>query len=230
MLPPSFSTLARTRVLFGHQSVGQNIVEGVRDLLRDHEGSWRVVERVGGGAAGEGFLAHVRVGRNGDPLSKTADFAGALTGEPGTRVDIALHKYCYADVDARTDVNALFASYRSAMRAVQACRPGVAVVHVTIPLVRVRTGISARVLRMAGRPAPRVDDNARREQFNDRMRAEYHGREPLWDLAALESDSSGAVRSLRADYTTDGGHLNEVARRAIASDLLACLAGVAASS
>jgi lysophospholipase L1-like esterase len=60
---------------------------------------------------------------------------------------------------------------------------------------------------------------------------------PLFDLASAESsraDGKSAVRlyrgeaylSLRGDFTTDGGHLNEVGRKVAAERLLASLIAV----
>jgi lysophospholipase L1-like esterase len=80
-----------------------------------------------------------------------------------------------------------------------------------------------------GRRSPRIADNARRELFNDRLRAEYGGREPVFDLAAIESGGVGP-RSLRADYTEDGGHLNALGRRDVATALLALFSSIARRS
>jgi hypothetical protein len=206
------------RVAFGHQSVGANIVDGIRDLM-----AWRVVDAGTTLPTDGGFLAHGRYGQNGNPRSKTRAFCEAMAGPLGAQIDIALHKYCYVDIECATDVDALFADYRSAMRAVRAERPRVQFVHVTVPLVRVRTGVQAWVLGAMGRKSPRLADNARREAFNERLRREYLSREPVFDLAAAASRGTGP-RSLRADYTHDGGHLNPIGRRAVADGLLALLA------
>jgi hypothetical protein len=220
----AFDRLAGLRVMFGHQSVGGNILEGVRDILATQQaGGWQMLHIADSAEASGGFLAHGRVGRNGDPRSKTQEFCEAVAGPIGARIDVAFHKYCYADIDAHTDVDALFFGYREAMSELRAERPNVTLVHMTVPLVRVRTGPRAWLKRAIGRKSPRVADNARREAFNDWLRREYTAREPLFDLAALESRSNG-TRSLRADYTDDGGHLNGAGRRHVAGELLALLA------
>lgn len=215
--------LARLRVMFGHQSVGGNIIEGVREILpKPQAGEWQLLHIADSAQASGGFLAYGRVGRNGDPRSKTREFCEAIAGPLGAQIDVAIHKYCYADIESTTDVDALFLGYREAMNEIRGERPRVTLVHVTVPLVRVRTGPRAWLQRAVGRTSPRIADNARREAFNDRLRREYTTREPLFDLAALESRSNGA-RSLRADYTDDGGHLNGAGRRHVAGELLALL-------
>ena len=218
--------LAGSRVFFGHQSVGKNIIAGVRALLPPAPGfAWRIVELPGASPALGGFLAHQKVGRNGDPRSKTREFSQLVSGPLGSRLDVALHKYCYADIDAATDVAALFKDYRQMMAELQRQRPDVTLVHVTVPLVRVRTGPKAWLQRVLGRTSPRVADNARREMFNDLLRGEYAGRQPLFNLA--DRESAGTPRALRADFTDDGGHLNDAGRRDVALGLLECLGGLA---
>jgi hypothetical protein len=223
-------SFASLRVLFGHQSVGGNVVEGVREILSGRNGArWPVIDVAEAAGAAGGFLAHGRVGRNGDPGSKTQEFCELLSGPLGGEVDVALHKYCYVDLDAASDVDALFESYRRSMAQLRMERQHIRIVHVTVPLVRVRTGVQAWLLTLLGRRSPRIADNARRELFNDRLRAEYGDSESLFDLAAIES-GDGAPRSLRADYTEDGGHLNAAGRRDVATALLGLFSSIAARS
>src|SRR3989454_12732065 len=93
LLAPSISpAAAEPRIYFGHQSVGANILQGVKELgvslsIKDE------------------FLAE-----NGEPLRKLQNFKAAV-GE-GSRFDIALVKFCYVDVNADTDARALFERYR----------------------------------------------------------------------------------------------------------------------
>jgi hypothetical protein len=215
--------LSALRVVFGHQSVGANIVDGVHHLMALQEREpWQLIDIAEVGRRTDGFLAHGRLGRNGDPASKTREFCTLMSGPVGAQVDIALHKYCYVDIDATTDVTGLFRFYRDAITNLKRTRPTLTVVHVTTPLVRVRTGLRARLRGAVGLPSLQIADNARREEFNDRLRALACPEEPLFDLAALESIDQ-TDRSLRADYTDDGGHLNGKGRRQIAEALVGFL-------
>lgn len=69
------------------------------------------------------------------------------------------------------------------------------------------------------------------------LRAEYEDKEPIFDLAAIESMSPGGKReifekdgstfySLAPAYTDDGGHLNEIGSKIVASELLYFLANL----
>lgn len=237
----AWEMLKTKRIFFGHQSVGTNVMEGVAALVRDEP---RIGLRVadGGGAleAAGGVFAHGRIGRNGDPVLKTDEFARLIAGPLRGRVDVAFHKYCYADISETTDVAAMFDHYRKTMTRLQADCPGVVFVHVTTPLVRVQSGPKAMLKRLLGRTPGRYGGNFARERFNDLMRETYGGKEPLYDLAAVESTRPDGRReiiraggrsahALTPAYTADGSHLNETGRRRAAEQLLMLLARLPAS-
>ena len=215
---PAWRDLATKRLFFGHQSVGDNIMEGVGDIVR----------------------AEPRIGRNGDPGLKTDEFARLIEGPLRGKVDIAFHKYCYADLSETTDIPAVFDHYQKTMARLRAEFPEVVFVHLTTPLVRVQSGPKAALKLLLGRSPGRYGGNFARERFNDLMRDAYRGREPLFDLAAIESTRPDgrreAIRSgsrsgyaLVPAYTTDNSHLNEVGRRRVAEELLVFLARLPAS-
>jgi len=112
-------------------------------------------------------------------------------------------------------------------------------VHVTTPLVRVQGGPVASLKKLLGRAPGRYPSNFRRERFNELMRREYAAREPLYDLAAVESTRPDGSRetitlggqkafALYPGYTADGSHLNEAGRRRAGEELLVVLARLAA--
>ena len=236
----AWTALAAKRVYFGHQSVGANIMDGVADVIAaEPRLGLRVVAAEAAPETGGVFL-HGAVGRNEDPAAKTDDFAARLDGPLAGRVDVAFHKYCYVDVTAATDVPALFERYRQTMARLAAAHPGVVFVHVTTPLVTVPAGGAATLKRLLGRVPGRAADNLARERFNELMRKEYAGREPVFDLAAVESTRPDGTRevsdaggqtacALVPGYASDGSHLNETGRRRVAEELLVFLARLPAS-
>jgi len=211
----AWQSLGTKRIFFGHQSVGGNIMEGVREVVRDEPRiGLRVAEGEDSLAGGAVLFAHGRVGRNGDPGLKTDDFARLIEGPLRGKVDVAFHKYCYADLSETTDIPAVFDHYQKTMARLRAEFPGVVFVHVTTPLVRVQSGPRATLKLLLGQSPGRYGGNFARERFNDLMRGAYRGREPLFDLAAIESTrpdgSREAIRSGRRSgyalvpaYTSD---------------------------
>ena len=232
----AWQSLGTKRLFFGHQSVGYNIMEGVGEVIRDNP---RIGLRVAVGEAaldsGGGVFAHGPIGRNGDPGLKTDEFARLIEGPLRGKVDVAFHKYCYADIAETTDVSAVFDHYQKTMARLRAEFPGVVFVHVTTPLVRVQSGPKAAIKLLLGRSPGRYGSNFARERFNDLMRAAYRGREPVFDLATIESTRpEGGRETIRSGnrsgyalvpaYTTDKSHLNELGRRRVAEELLVFLA------
>lgn len=227
--------LESRRIFFGHQSVGANIIAGVQEILAtDTALKLRIVHSAAPATvAGPAFI-EAPVGRNGDPRSKTAAFTAMLDDGIGREGGIVLHKYCYVDFDASTDVKALFEAYRADIARLHVEHPELTIVHVTTPLT-VAGSFRADLLARVRRRPTATAANARRSEFNALLRHTYEGREPIFDLAAIESTHHDGARSydivggdtvysLAREYTSDGGHLNALGRRIAASRLLELLA------
>ena len=207
--------VASSTVLFGHQSVGANVLDGLRAVAREQGVELRFAEVRSAAELRPGTFGDLRVAENGNPRRKLASFATALAGgDP----DVALVKFCYVDFDANTDARALFAEYQATLRDLRAKHPRTTFVHVTVPLVADEGFARSLAKKLLGKTSSAVPSNARREEFNALLRSAF-GDEPLFDLARVEStDSSGRMVSaklgnqvvpmLAAEYTEDGGHLN----------------------
>ncbi len=231
--------LSRSRIWFGHQSVGYDIVRGLGDLAREQPGlGITIVEGKGPDALAAPAFAHAPNGRNVEPLTKIQDFADTLErGGLGTATDIAFFKFCYVDFTPETDVEQVFAEYKQTLARLRSTFPNVKFVHVTSPLTIVQSGPKAWVKKVLGKKLGGAEANAARERFNARLREEYQGKEPLFDLATVESTLPGGktVRfelddrtfpALADGYASDGKHLNATGARWAAANLLATLATV----
>lgn len=226
--------LAGRTLFFGHQSVGGNIMEGVAEVLREHpEIPLRVVETNDPGRISTPGLYHGLIGQNGEPETKLAEFGrlAAAVGDSG----IAMVKFCYVDVDGTTDAEALFASYRATVDSLHAKHPGLTLVHVTLPLQVDPGTLFHWRTKIRGKQTPYRTLNGIRARYNQRMRATYGGREPLFDLAHFQSLSADGtvgvvqhdgleVEYLLPEWTSDGGHLNGPGRERIAQAFLVFMA------
>lgn len=215
------------RIFFGHQSVGLNILDGVRlvspSLIID-EHTTDISEGDGPG------IFHATIGRNMDPRSKIDNFAELIT-TTSAKYEVAMMKLCYVDICKDTDIHSLFQYYRSMVERVTKATPGVRMVHLTVPLRSIRPGIRSRIRLLAGQTIDPVEDNIRREAYNSLIRAEYGNEHHLFDLARLEATrpdgcasslryGSEAVRMLYSGYSDDGGHLNTNGKQVIARELI----------
>jgi lysophospholipase L1-like esterase len=233
------ATVATSRIYFGHQSVGANVLDGVRALNETQPSPSLAIVRSREIASIAGpALIEFTIGENGDPASKARDFASVIDRKPDAAPAIALFKYCYLDITPETDVDALFAAHRDSVRALRSRHPELTFVHVTSPLTTVEPTPKLLLKRLLGKPSSR-DVNRKRNAFNALVRREFQG-EPIFDLARVESSrpdgsrafftaGSDTVYTLAPELTDDGGHLNEAGRRAAAIELLSVLARVVES-
>ncbi len=232
----SWARLADARIYFGHQSVGGNVLEGLRDLSADRTGSELKIIRSRERSSSGPALVEYTIGENGRPESKMKDFAASLQEIDDKAAAIAIFKYCYLDITPETNVELLFANHRKALQQMRARHPNLTFVHVTAPLTRLEAGPRFMVKRLLGKPTTR-DANAKRNRFNAMLRKQYAG-EPLFDLAKIEStspdgsrsffnDGSGVVYTLAPELTDDGGHLNATGRRAAAREFATVISSIA---
>lgn len=228
--------LTHRRVFFGHQSVGGNILDGVRGLPNAKAPAIVEVKDANATIA-PGTLAHAFVGQNEQPETKIAHFEQLLDGGVAKQVDVALMKFCYIDFTSSTDAKALFEKYRATLAGLKSRHPGVTFVHVTAPLTTVQRGAKAWFNELRGRAVFGVGENVSREAFNALMRQTYGGKEPLFDLAALESTQADGTRetyevngraypAMVPAWSDDGGHLNAQGQARVASALVTFLAAL----
>ena len=220
------------RVFFAHTSVGANVLAGV---ARIPDAGIALAERPIGSSAElpAKTFSHALFGQNGDPDAKIDVFEKVMAGlRPSP--DVALLKFCYADMTAATDTHALFTHYREAIARLRTAHPTTVFVHVTAPLTVRETGAMDLIKRLTGLSDGFSQANVRRAEYNARLRAAYRG-EPIFDLAAVESHrpdgraetfSRGATTypSLVPAYSDDGHHLAGAGQDRAAAALVHALA------
>ncbi|WP_321371039.1 hypothetical protein [uncultured Desulfuromusa sp.] len=228
----SVDSLMQKRIFFGHQSVGENILHGVElydgklTLAIDHIKDKPVKEYADTG------ILHRRVGRNNYPETKIDEFVKVIDEELQGKVDIAFLKLCYVDITSDRDIHALLSYYKKNMDYLKEKYPEVAFVHLTVPLRENTETWKTQLKSLLGKDDIwEYADNIKRNQYNQMLLNEYQGKEPIFDVAKIESTSlSGETASfkykgnqylaLAADLTYDGGHLNDAGSLHVATELL----------
>ena len=235
--PTRWRSIAARAVYFGHQSVGDDIADGIDRLNAEFSLGLRLVETRAPAAVAHPAFVHFHAGGNQDPASKNAAMLRILRARPRADRAIVLLKYCYVDIARDTDVAAVFDAYRATVRAIRSRYPDVTIVHTTVPVTTVESAFKAEVKRLIGRRSVRQDAVAR-HRYNELVRAEFAEREPLFDIARIEATrvdgsrvqfawKAGQIDSLAPEYTRDGGHLNARGQALVAKELLSVLARVA---
>lgn len=234
--PDAWRALVGRRIFFGHRSLGRNLLDGIEHLVAKQDAPvlsiYRNQSPVVSSSPG---LYELDIGTNRMPATKDAAFAKVLADgfgdEPGA---IAMQKYCYVDVGPDTDPVKLFNQYSAHVGRLRERHPGLTLVHFTIPLQSAPRSMSETITGWFGAPT-RLSLNARREQFNEMVRGRFGGREPVFDIAAIQSLRGDghrerrryrgeAVAAMAPEWTYDGGHLNDAGREWVAAHFLALLA------
>jgi len=230
--------VAKARIFFGHQSVGQNIVDGLKELVKESgDTSLHIVDIHKTKQLPQFYFAHTKVGKNTKPASKCREFAAIIDNKLAqTGLQYAFLKFCFVDITAKTDVTAVFDQYRQTLDSLKARHPQIRFVHFTVPLKAKTKGLKAALKRWFGKPGRREVNNMRRMEYNRLLKKYYHG-EPIFDIAAIESTYPDGKRetftkngktyyALIDAYSTDGGHLNETGKKRVAGKLLLFLSGL----
>ena len=240
-LKPDLERIAAARILFAHQSVGRNILQGVHRLavaagVPLHLELIEALPPIQGQGQRQGQgpgVFHLNIGQNGQPEGKVDAFVKLLTQAQPPNFDAAMLKFCYVDLedaDAARPAH-LLEHYLKGVAQLQALRPDLRLVHATMPLRAQPSGWKTTVNRLLGRPAWGDTDHLRRNAYNAALLNALKQRDanaPVLDIAALESTHANGERSqftvqaapvytLAPEYTDDGGHLNAAGQQRVAA-------------
>jgi hypothetical protein len=191
----NLEVLQKSRIFFGHKSVGYNIIDGIKDLMNEaQKNNINIIEFDQNQNLPEYYFLHSQVGNNGEPDKKCDDFLNILNMDMLNQLDVAFLKFCYVDVQAQSDVQTIFNYYKITMDSVQKEYPDLRLVHVTIPLTILQSGWKATLKKIIGREVSGFSANIKRNQFNDLIREHYHNEPPI--LMEVEK-----VLRIRVNYT-----------------------------
>ena len=220
-----WKVLEQKKVVFGHQSVGNNILNGIKRLA-DRDGVKINIQEQRSAPTING-ISHFFIGKNGDPESKIDDFASAINAGVAKGADIVMMKLCYADINATTDVRKLADDYIKSLDSLAKKHPDSKFIAITSPLMDIQSGPKAWIKKLIGKQPSGYYDNLRRSEFNKRLRERYFEHGYLFDLAHTEAELNGKscrafidgqeVEILCPEITNDGGHLNERGQELVAT-------------
>ena len=226
------------RVYFGHQSVGNNLILGLKDIQTAcGDFSLKFINLANITDLKGPFFAESMIGENTQPIGKCEAFAAAVKNAKVEPFDLALMKFCFVDFNPRTNVNEVLEAYCAAVDSLKKAFPHTTIVHMTVPLTANVATWKAIVKKIIGRGDDSDESNLVRAQFSALMMDRFKG-EPVFDIAKIESTFPDGTRSttnvggkevytLVKDFTEDGGHLNSQGRVIAAREMLRVLGAAA---
>jgi hypothetical protein len=235
--------LNNKKIFFGHQSVGFNIIDGIEDIVSDNHVLNIKIKEYGSISDFKNYnFLHLKVGENTKPDTKVESFCSYIADDIARYADIVFLKFCYVDINYYSDINAIFNNYKTSINKLKEQYPDTVFVHFTVPLekqeINIIQSLKNVIKKIIGRNViKKYQDNLRRSEYNEMILNEYEGKEPVFDLARIESIYPDGKRlqhkinnetyySMIPEYTDDGGHLNENGRRHVAEQLLIFLANL----
>jgi hypothetical protein len=240
----SWQKLSEKKIFFGHQSIGNNIIDGIYTAIKNYPSvKLNIVKGRDHEIFSNGVFAHDKVGKNHYFKSKMDDFYNIMHANRDTNIDLAFIKFCFVDIDVTSDVHGLFDYYRSKITILKEKFPNTVFIHFTVPLVRGEkkfrvSSIKKIIKKTVGKKTLHFlsnEHNVARNRFNSLLISAYQGKDPVFDIAEIESTKPDGQRSsfkhdgeifysLFQGYTNDAGHLNETGQKLVAEKLLALLA------
>lgn len=207
LTPAELQRLRGANVLWGHQSVGRDLIGGASAL------GYPFSTVSGAADYGSVHLGEALIPENRDPERKIRSFTDLFVGHSiGSAVQVAAFKFCWIDFSTDTDLDALLTHYTAAVEQAQQRYPNVRFFHVTPPITS---------------DEPR--ENRVRVEFGRRLRERFASRAVVLDLSEIQSTRDDGTRCVRDrsavlcdQYRSDEGHFNpEGARRAAKAFLFA---------
>jgi hypothetical protein len=227
--PLEWKAFSENRIIFGHQSVGNDILSGI-EALAEKSGVDLIISKSRNSSENAG-MTHFEIGRNENPASKMEDFEDAFRDGNFHVADIAMMKLCYVDIRNDTDVKKLAQEYVATIDRLSRKYPGTIFIAVTVPLTTLQEGPKAWVKLLLGKKPSGYVENYHRLEFNNILRNKYGPQDRLFDLAKFEAEGAEnydyrglSVEMLNPEFTTDGGHLNSLGQQYIAAKLIKYLA------
>lgn len=229
---PAWKKLFQKTIYFGHQSVGDDLLQGVEELKEIYPWLNFNVKKFDNSIKVEApQIVHSLIGANGKPGSKNIDVENLLTGKLKNSVDIAFFKYCYIDFEADTDLGKTFEEYKNTINKIKNSNHETVIVHFTVPLTENQSGIKGFIKKVLGKPLGGMLENVKRNDYNQMIIDEYGKEGLVFDLAGYEAtkvDGSPNLfeykgrnyKHLVHAYSRDGGHLNKAGRKFIAEQFL----------
>lgn len=182
--------LLRKKIFFGHNEIGYTLLEEIMRIIEKENINLNILEtdEISGETP---LIAHKKIGKDHFPFSKIEAFRDIIDKKLGKKLNIAFMKLSYIDITNNSNIEEIFSFYKKNIEFLKQKYPHLKFIHVTVPLTPVKNGlwgyIKIHIKQFLKKSLNGFDDNIKRTEFNMLLKQEYLGKDPLFDLAAIES-------------------------------------------
>ena len=90
------NVLKGQKIYFGHQSIGDNLLDGIRNCVKGEGDSVLRIKNLNGDERiYDTALYHSKIGKNGDPIGKIKAFKTLIFDGLGSEFNMAFMKLCF---------------------------------------------------------------------------------------------------------------------------------------
>jgi len=118
-----WGAVAGRTIYFGHQSVGRDLIAGIKRLNHDGAIGLSLIQTEDPTSLTGPAFVHFLAGSNRDYASKNAALLRLLKTRKQADEAIVLLKYCYVDIGGDLDPDTLFSAYCEMMETIQSSIP-----------------------------------------------------------------------------------------------------------
>ena len=221
------------KIVFGHHSVGKNILDGLNNVAKE-AGVELNFSSINNTSENKINFIGFYPGKNTFPKSKVDDFVKRIQNiNADHSPDIALMKFCYIDINTKTNVEEMFRYYKEKIDKLKKDKPKIILAHFTVPLVARSNTLKTKIKQFLGMQIWQEASNIKRNEFNKLVYKAFN-KNLIFDIARIESTRLDGSREqfnkdgkiyyqMLPEYTIDGGHLNRLGKRIAAIEMVSFL-------
>jgi hypothetical protein len=208
------------RLNFAHESVCQNVVDGIRELAETQPGTQGdIIESCAPSTVNGPGIVRFAPEQKSESVSSNRDFPAVGDSCSVSASAIVAIKYCDVDVTPSRDVPKFFGDDQVLVAEARLSHLPLMIAHAIVPLPSADTLNKATAQQVMGRDVRR-DLDVNRNAYNALVRRAYSGTEPIFELANAESTLPDGARTffmvdkdtgftLAEQYTAAGGRPND---------------------
>ena len=146
----ALNKLSEKRIFFGHRSVGNNILQGIDDILTQYPGiNLKILKYEEVKSSKDNGIIHAWIDQNGSPQSIAEDYTRMVEKLPGKEMDFALIRF--TPWYGKKDMDEILKDYTIAIEQLKQRHSKTVFIHGTFPLNHSKTSFKTWIKKLTGK-------------------------------------------------------------------------------